>query len=180
VGPVSFGPPIDGRRAQPTPIAGLRMLFFAFSLAVVLISFVVVPVLAAGMDSDPEDGLDPTVLAAGVFVLGVVMYVVARLVSRPDRFRACRSSTEVLGMFRVQFILQLALAETSMLVGLVAFFLTGSVVPYVVGAAWTALGFLRIAPTQRRLQHLQDEIALQGCQYQLLDVLQSPGPAGWA
>lgn len=157
---------------QPTPLSGLRILFFAFSMAIALISVVVVPVLAAGMDSD--DGLDPLVPTAGVGAIGFVLFAVGRAFSRAEGFRECRSPGELVGAFRTKFILQLALAETSALLGFVAFFLTSSVTPYAVGVAWTALGFLLIAPTRRRLERLQDEIALQGCPYPLLDALQNP------
>jgi hypothetical protein len=148
------------------------MLFLAFSLGIAMISFVVVPVLAAGTDSD--DKVDPAVPAAVVFVIGLALHLVGQQFTRPERFSACGSPAELVGMFRTQFMLRIAFAETSALCGFVGFIVTGSVIPYAVGAAWTLVGFLRIAPTRRRLERLQDELALQGCPYQLLDALDNP------
>ena len=150
------------------------MLFLAFSMALALISFVVVPFLNTG--AEPENALDPTVAAAALFAIGLALHVASRLFSRRARFHSCRSSAELAGLFRSLFFVQVAFAEASGLLGFVAFFLTGSVIPYVVGIAWTAFGFLRIAPTRRRLERLQDELTLQGCPHQLLIALQSPPP----
>ena len=165
-------PRIAVRRGQSTTLAGLRVLFLAFSLALVLTSFVVVPVLDAGAES--EDGLDPTVAAAAVIVIGLALQVMSQLFSRRARFGSCGSPAQLAGLFRSLFMLRIAFAEMSALLGFVAFFLSGSVIPYAVGVAWTAVGFVRIAPTRRHLERLQDEIALQGCPHQLLVALQSP------
>jgi len=168
-------PGIAMRRRQTTTLAGLRVVFVAFSLALALISFVVVPFLNTG--AEPEEGLDTTVTAAAVFLIGLALHVASRLFSRRARFSSCRSPAEVAGLFRSHFMLQVAFAEVPALLGFVAFFLSESVVPYVVGVAWTAFGFVRIAPTRRYIERLQDEIALQGCPHQLLDALQSTLPA---
>ena len=167
-------PQIAVRRGQLTQLSGLRVLFLAFSMALALISFVVVPFLNTG--AEPENALDPTVAAATLFAIGLALHVASQLFSRRARFHSCRSSAELAGLFRSLFFVQVAFAEASGLLGFVAFFLTGSVIPYVVGIAWTAFGFLRIAPTRRRLERLQDELTLQGCPHQLLIALQSPPP----
>jgi O-antigen/teichoic acid export membrane protein len=148
---------------RSTPLSALRILFFAFSMAIALISVVVIPFLAAGMET--EDALDPVVPSVAVGVLGFVLFAVSRAFSRAERF---------VSVYRSQFMLRIALAEMSTLVGFVVFFPTASVIPYAVGVAWTALGFFLLAPTRRRLERLQDEIALQGCPHQLLDALQNP------
>ena len=166
---VSPGPP-----HVPTPLSTLRMLFFAFSLGIALISFVAVPILAAGSDS--ADKIDPAVPTAVVFVIGLALHLVGQGFSRPDRFSACGSRAQLVAMFRTQFMLRIALAEASALCGFVAFIVTANVIPYAVGVAWTILGFIRIAPTRRHLERLQDDLALQGCPYQLLDTLENPIP----
>jgi hypothetical protein len=150
------------------------MLFFAFSLAIAMISFVVVPILAVGTDS--EDRPDPAVPTVAVFVIGLLLFLAGRMVSRPDRFRTCSSPAQLVAMFRTQFILRITLAEASTLLGFVAFIVTGSVIPYAVGAAWTVIGFLRLAPTRPHLLRLQDDLALQGCRHQLLAALETPTP----
>lgn len=169
-------PQIAARRRHPTTLAGLRVLFLAFSLTLVLISFVVMPFLNNG--AEPEDGLDTTVVAAAVFVIGLVVHVASLLFSRRAKFSSCRSPAELADLFRSLFMLRIAFAEVPALLGFVAFFLSGSVIPYAVGVAWTAVGFVRIAPTRRHFERLQDEIALQGCPHQLLLALQSPVPTG--
>ena len=164
-------PPIAFRRSQPAALAALRGLFLAFSMGLALISFVVVPFLSTGTDTD--DALDPTVAAGAIAGIGAALHIASRLFASPTRYQSCRSSTELAGLFRSQVFLRLALAETSAMLGFIAFFLTDSVIPYAVGAAWAAIGFLHLAPTRRRLEHLQAEITLQGCPHQLLNALQN-------
>ena len=167
-------PQIAVRRSRPTMLSGLRVVFLAFSMGLALISFVVVPVLNGR--AEREGALDPAVAAGALFAIGLALHVASRLYSRRARFRSCRSSAELAGLFHSLFFVQVALAEASALLGFVAFFLAASVIPYAVGVAWTVVGFIRIAPTRRHLERLQDEINLQGCPHQLLVALQSPHP----
>lgn len=76
-------------------------------------------------------------------------------------------------MFRRQFSLRLGFAQGSALAGFVAVFLADSVLPYVVGAPWAVVGFVRAAPTRRHLERLQDDLARQGCRHPLLAALQA-------
>ena len=164
-------PQIALRRSRPAALAALRGVFLAFSMGLALISFVVVPFLSTDTESDA--GVDPIVAGGAMVGIGAVLHITSRRLARRARYRSCRSPAEVAGLFRSQFFLQLAIAEATAMLGFIAFLLANSVIPYAVGAAWAAIGFLRIAPTRRRLERLQEEITLEGCPHQLLDALQS-------
>ncbi|MGV3759887.1 MAG: hypothetical protein ACO1PW_10160 [Actinomycetota bacterium] len=158
------------RRAQHEGAGALEVLrqaFTAFVAALVLIG-VVVLVLASGVSD--EDAMSPGLVAAGVAGFGVISLFLPRLFERP---LDCTDAGTLLVGYRTRFFLRLAFAAAAALVGFVGVFLAATWWLYPLGAAFAAIGFARLAPTQANLQRDQDELNLSGCGRSLVHVLTS-------
>jgi len=70
----------------------------------------------------------------------------------------------------------MAFSEVAALFGFVAFFLTYLWWTYPVGAAITALGFRRAAPTSARLRADQEVLIASGCSRSLVGALRTVRP----
>lgn len=89
----------------------------------------------------------------------------------------CSSPETLLGSYRIRFFLRLAFAEAAALVGFVAVILTGEWWLYLLGAAFTLIGFVRLAPTEKRLLQDQETLNSQGCGLSLHGLMISSMPA---
>lgn len=148
-------------------LALLRQVFVSFSLAVVMIG-VVVLFLTAG--DPPENAPSTGLVLAAVAALGFLGFVAPQVVVAP---LDCSSDATLVGGYRTRFFLRLAFAESAALVGFVGALLTGAPWPYLVGAAITAVGFARLAPTDANLAAEQDALATAGCPRDLRHALVS-------
>lgn len=148
-------------------LVALRLIFLSFCSAIVVIGVVV---LLIGTDdaTEPAIGLGPAI--AIVALIGIAAIVAADRVRRLD----CSSEAALSTSYRTRLFVRLALGEASALVGFVFLFLADSVLPYFVGAAFTAVVFVRIAPTRARV--VADRAALRGrkCDLDLVAVLATP------
>lgn len=69
--------------------------------------------------------------------------------------------------YRKSFFLGVALAELVALVAFVASFVVSAGWLYLLGAAFSAVGFAWLAPTTRNLAHRQEDLSRAGCEFSL-------------
>lgn len=154
-------PPLAVRSAgQPSSASALgvlRQVLVSFGVALVLIG-VVVAVLSAG--DQPVDGPSSGIVAGVIIGYGVLSVVLPRMIEPP---LDCSSDAALAGAYRTRFFLRVAFADATALLGFVGFFLTGEAWLYPLGAAFTVVGFLRLAPTESNLETEQAELHLAGC-----------------
>ncbi|HEY8093578.1 MAG TPA: hypothetical protein VID93_07330, partial [Acidimicrobiales bacterium] len=78
-----------------------------------------------------------------------------------------------------RFFLGVALAEIGALVGFVGFITTGKPALYPLGVTFTAIGFVRVAPTASHLDRDQRSLSERGIRLNLLAALNtSPRASG--
>ena len=170
VGPLDDAP---RRAGVGTLLQTLRLVLISFIVALLAIG-VVVAVIAEGVDAD-SGRISSTVAAGGIMAFGLASLVLVRLIEpRLD----CTSDSSLIVSYRNRFFLRVALAEAVALLGFAAVFLTGDAWLYPLGGAITAIGFLRLAPTERNLERDQDTLNEQGCGRSLRAVLGSATTAG--
>lgn len=163
-------PGLGVRRAQAEGSANalqmLRLLFTSFVTTLVLIGLVVL--FIGGSVATGSGGPSPPLVAAGVVAFGLVSVVAPRLIERP---LDCSSEVALLTGYRTRFFLRIAFAEAAALVGFVGVFLSGEAWMYPLGALFTAVGFIRVAPTSRNLERDQEALNLAGCGLSLTTLL---------
>jgi F0F1-type ATP synthase membrane subunit c/vacuolar-type H+-ATPase subunit K len=163
-------PGIGLRRAQADGTASvlftLRAVFTSFVTA--LIMFGVVLLFIGGSSESEPSGPSTSVVAAGVLAYGLISLVLPRLIERP---LSCEGEAALVSGYRTRFFLRVAFAEAAALLGFVGVFLSGETWMYPLGAAFTAVGFLRLAPTRRNLERDQEALNLAGCGLSLTTVL---------
>lgn len=153
------------KRSDRDGLVLLRGLLLTFSIAIGLIGVVVV-VLAASAE---PFGSAPA-LPAALFLLGAgaVTLVLPPYVVRP---LSCDSDDDLSKCYAQRFLLRIAFAESSALLAFVAFIVTGAGWLYLIGAGFTAIGFVRLAPTATHLAEEQDELNRAGCSRSLVAAL---------
>ena len=151
----------------------LRMLFVSFSSAIVL--FAVVLLLMGG--GRVEDGPSPGPWGLGLAAYGMAALAATRLIERP---LVCDSDMALANSYRTRFFLRLAFSESVALFGFVLTLVMGPVWLYFLGAAFTAVGFARLAPTRANLERDQETLQAAGCGRSLVDALRGnpPQPGG--
>lgn len=149
-------------------LVALRHLFLAFCSAVVLIG-VVVLLIGTDTSSDPAIGLGPAL--AAVTLVGIAGIVAAERFVRP---LDCSSEAALASSYRTRMFLHLAFGEAPAFVGFVMLFVADTQVAYFVGAAFTAIVYVRIAPTKAHV--VADRATLRGrrCDLDLVAVLSEP------
>lgn len=147
----------------------LRSVFVSFSVAVVIVG-VAAFVVASGF----EESTSPFTASVLVIALGLLALGLGRLLDKP---LDCTSDETLANGYRQRFFLRLATSEAAALVGFVAVVLTGHPWLYLVGAAITAVGFTRAAPTAANLATDQEALQVNGCGRSLVAALEgwSPG-----
>jgi len=162
------------RRAQQAGNANelhlLRQAFVAFATALGLIGVVVL--VLDGTDGADPSSPDTSLVAAGVIGCGVLSLLVSRLLDRP---LDCSDEGALVGGYKTRFFLQISFANTAALVGFVAFFLSGEAWMYPLGALFTAVGFVRLAPSKRNLERDQEALNQKGCGLSLTALLVRAG-----
>jgi F0F1-type ATP synthase membrane subunit c/vacuolar-type H+-ATPase subunit K len=160
------------RRSGGGGLVVLRGLFLSFCAAIALVGLVVL-VLSAG--EGIEQGADGTTVAIAVAVAGVVL-----LVASAWRRPLDGSSEQALAQsYRRRFFLRMAFAEAAALLGFVGFILTGNPAIYLVGAAFTVVGFVLLAPTAGNLARDQEALrARDGTAHSIARALDGGSPPG--
>lgn len=163
-------PPLAIRRAQRSgdtnTLQVLRLLFTSFAMSLVLIGVVVIALTGSGT-AEP-DRPAASVVAAGVVAYGVLSLFAPRVIERP---LDCTDETALLSGYRTRLFLRIAFAHAAALVGFVGFSLSGEAWMYPLGASFTVVGYVRLAPSRRNLERDQEELNQQGCVLSLTDLL---------
>jgi len=147
-------------------LVNLRRLMIVFVSAIVLIGVVVVTL------GDQANTPGPTVRSIAVVVAAGVSSLVMQAFVRP--MLDCASARTLATSYRERFFLRLALSESTALIAFVVYMVWGPTWVYFIGAAFTLVGFWRLAPTRRSLQRDQDQLSLNGCQLSLVAALRTP------
>ena len=141
----------------------LRTLYLSFVSALVGIALVIAVIL--GIPADPETPRNVGVATIIVVVVGLVSLLGARHFSH--RALTCNSEQDLAESYRKSFFLGVALAELAALVAFVASFVVDAGWLYLLGAAFSAIGFAWLAPTVGHLARRQGDLSRAGCQFSL-------------
>jgi F0F1-type ATP synthase membrane subunit c/vacuolar-type H+-ATPase subunit K len=164
--------PIVGHRRVrgADPLIVMRRLFVSFCVAIVLFFVVLSFMDPAASGTADLSGAWAATLAG---IVGVISIASGRWFG--DRPLDCSSAERLSSSFRERFFMRLAFGEAPALAGFVLVFLSRSLWPYVVGAAFTAIGFAWAAPTRSRIVHDQAVLDKSGCTRNLVTALRGLG-----
>jgi hypothetical protein len=144
----------------------LRLVFTTFVMSYVL--FGVVVVLVAGGESAEADRRPASAVAAGVVAVGVLSLVAPRLIERPLN---CSDESALVSSYRTRLFVRMAFAGAAALAGFAGSFVSGEAWMYALGAAFAAVGYIRLAPSRRNLERDQEDLNQRGCVLSLTDLL---------
>lgn len=152
------------------PLAQLRTMLVVFTIGLLgcgVVTLVIAP-------ADDGEGLAAPVAAGVVVAVGVVGWLLTPLLGpRLD----CSTAETLVTTYRTRFFLRMAIAEAAALTGFAVALVAYQPWPYFLGLAFTLVGFLRAAPTERNLARDQDALAVAGCAHPLAATLRAtPGP----
>jgi len=147
------------------PLVLLRRLFLAFCIAVVGVG-----VVAMVVGDVAKDSASPTRPIAIIAAIGCASLAIQPFVRRT---LDCTSNKTLAVSYRERFFLRVALSEAVALAACAMSLSWGPRWVFFVGAAFTVVGFWRLAPTRRHLQQDQDRLSLSGCLLSLVAALRS-------
>jgi len=128
-------------------------------------------VVAAFVLREPAENSAPAWQSiAAIAALGCASLATQPLISRP---LDCTSAKTLAVSYRARFFVRLATSEVVALAAFVLGAVWGPWWVFFVGAAFTLVGFARLAPTQRNLQHDQDRLSLGGCTLSVIAALRT-------
>ena len=163
-----------GGRRGVNGLVVLRLIFVNFLIALALIGVVTTVLInTRSFKGNSVAAAAPTGVV--VVVLGLVSLVTTPMVERP---LDCATDATLLASYRTRFFLRIAMSEAVGLLGFVGFLLSGRWWLYALGAAFTAVGFARLAPTRANLARDQERLRTSGCLRSLVPVLAGVGPPG--
>jgi hypothetical protein len=148
-------------------LRSLRAIFLGFAGSLVI--YGVVLVIIGGGQAAGNAG--PWAVALGAY--GIVSLALTRAFERP---LDCASEAALAQTYRTRFFMRVAFAQSAALFGFVAVFVVGPVWLYLLGAAFTAVGYARVAPTRANLAADQQRLAEQGCAGSLVAALRTQRP----
>jgi hypothetical protein len=165
---VPFAGPLMRVRARRRGTPGLLAMRSVFvGLIASLILFLVVLNFIERFDGGDEGPVPVAVLA-----LGVLSLIGTLLVSR--RRLSTSSAQALASAYRASFFIEIGVAEAAALFGFAGVFITGSVWVYLIGLAFTFVGFGIAAPSRADIERRQREITASGSSLSLLDALMQP------
>jgi hypothetical protein len=145
----------------------IRTLYLSFVSSLVAIAGVVLVILGVTSRSEASEGAAAATILV-VFV-GVVSVLGSRLLgNRPLDYQSEQALAE---SYRKSFFLRIALAELVALVAFAASFVVGAGWLYLLGGAFSAVGFAWLAPTVGHLARRQENLRLGGCAHSLRDAI---------
>ena len=160
------------RRRGGDALVVLRGLFLSFCAAVALVGVVVV-LLSSGEGLDGS--ADGTTVGIGVALAGFVLL----LASAWRRPLDGSSDATLAESYRRRFFLRMAFAEAAALLGFAGFILSGNPAVYAGGAAFTAIGFVLMAPSAGNLARDQEAVRDRlGTGHSLIRALRATPPLG--
>jgi hypothetical protein len=160
------------RQAGVNGLTVLRTVFLSFVAAFVMIEAVVLLISSTSRLARhplPSELFAIVIVAFGIFALTVPKLLVERPLD-------CADDTRLAGTYRTRFFLRLAFADSVALLGFVGYVLTNRGWLYPLGAAFTAVGFLRLAPTRGNLAKDQETLGGAGCGRSLIGALSKLPP----
>jgi hypothetical protein len=160
-----------GFRGRTDGLTGLRQVFVfllsALWLLLVLLYYIFV-------DRDAAEALPAGWSAAGLALYGVVALLLTRWArSRP---LDAESATALAGSYRNNFFKGIAFSESVALAAFVSVFLSNRLWIYLIGLAFSMIGFAMIVPTRGNIERKQQEIMAQGSPLSLGDALMHAPP----
>ena len=159
------------RRDSADGLTLVRTMFVTFCNAIILISVVVVILDGTG---DELGRMAALPVLIGVALVGLLGQLAFSLVRRP---LDCTDSASLARSYLSRRVFAgLALSEPAAIVGFLGFMLTTEAWIYPVGAALTAVGFARTAPTRAQLRAEQAQLAAAGCSQSLVAALMQNKP----
>lgn len=94
------------------------------------------------------------------------------------RSLSCDSEVALAAGYRKQFFLRVAFAEAAAIVGFIGFVASSDGWLYPLGAFFTMIGFVKLAPTKRHIEQDQDELRRLSCAVSLVSALsRAPEPS---
>jgi hypothetical protein len=163
-------------RARAGAVHGLvavREIFVHLTTMAVLVGTLLGVVIATG------GGRHSTARAAavgcGVVLLGAAALAVGSRLSRP---LDCSSDASLARTYVARFMLRLAFANLCLLIGIFGALAANEWWIVLLGAAVTAAGLARLAPTDEHVRAEQAELDASGCQRDLVTALAALPPAG--
>ena len=155
-----------------SPLQQLRIVFIAFCVAIGAVGLVVLVLSLRGVNENPMN-VGP--VAAVVAAYAMSSLLLPRVIEKP---LDCASDETLTTSYRTRFFLRLAIAEGAALIGFAGVFLTNQGWVYALGAAFTAVGFARAAPTAANLATDQGKLRQSHCDRSLLAALVTPPTPG--
>ena len=148
----------------------LRFIFLSFTLALLMFLVVLATVTSKSEQRSPTTFLALTI-AAGVVGLSAVIW---------NRSRPLQTNSlgAVAQSYMTVSFLSIAFAELPALMGFVGSFITGALWVYLVGLAFTAVGFAMCAPTAAEIRRRDEQLAGLGSPYLLSAALTQPRMPG--
>lgn len=150
-------------------LVALRSIYLSFVVAIVAIGAVVVILAATGRGPGTVRAQP---VGVAVAIVGAASLAMRKLVRQP---LPTESESGLVAGYRVRFFKELALAEGAALAGFVGFVLTSASLLYVLGAAFTAVGFALLVPTAHHLERDQEELRRAGSDLELVAALRRSG-----
>jgi hypothetical protein len=150
-------------------LAALRVIWLAFSGALLLFGIAVIQTVPEGTGS-----------STGGWLLGLALAVVASFGGQSGfggRPLSCDDAASLVRSFQTRFFITTAFAEAPCLLAFVATFVTGQWWIYWVVLPFGLLGFWRNAPTSTHLQTEQERLRDRGCNLSLIRALRTATPA---
>lgn len=161
-------PGLAQRQPVDDGLVALRVSWVSFAATVAVLGLVAAGVAVAGLGVGTPAG--PA--AAGLAILGAASLAAPSLLGHP---LDCASDASLAHSYRARFHLHLALAGAPSLAAFAAVLLTGSWLPYPVGAIFAGLGLWRLTPSAARLAVQQANLATSGCNRSLVACLRADG-----
>jgi hypothetical protein len=156
----------SARRGTSDALMTMRMIFVYVVQTVLILAVVVIGLSVS--DTIPGGDVDTTLAAIAVTAIGATGLVMARLL--PSALD-CTTAASLVGTYRTRFFIRLALAEAGAMAGFVGFIVTGAPTIFVLGAAFSAVGFTWAAPTTRQLERDQEALTWSACGRALVPTL---------
>jgi F0F1-type ATP synthase membrane subunit c/vacuolar-type H+-ATPase subunit K len=155
------------RRARTDPITQVRLVYVAFTNALILYGVVL------AFDSPFRSHASSVGWPIAIGALALVNLVAVRLVERP---LSCESDEALASSYRTRLFVRLAFAESTALLGFVAAFTFQGSWIYFFGVLCSVPAFVRLAPTKAAFVRDQDDLTGRGCALSLVEAIRRTPP----
>ena len=155
--------PGGGTRSR---LSTLRLTFAAFAVTSLLVGLVLIVIPA------PSERKSATAFAALVAIIGLAGVTLSwRSRSRP---LARINASALAASYAAQLFVGIAFAQLPAMMGFVGPFISGSDWVYVMGLAFSLLGYALVAPTDGAIRRGDEQLVAAGSPYLLSEALRQP------